>query len=72
MTGSNTVTYDGSSGTAFAFPRGIWVDSMNRIYVTDETNDLIYRFDDMSGANQTEYNGSAGLSFTNPTSIVVR
>ncbi len=68
MLGTNQVEYNGSAGTGFAQIKDLFIDSQDRIYATDNTNDRIYRFDDMQGSNQIEI---ASGFFNNPQGIAV-
>ncbi len=52
----------GSGINEFNMPNDVVVDSFNRIYVIDNMNWRVVRFDDMNGSNWHE--------FTDPESVI--
>jgi streptogramin lyase len=75
MTGLGWTTF-GSSGSGvnqFSFPRGIFVYSIDRIYVADESNHRIATFQGMTGAAWTTF-GTQGYGtnqFADPVGITL-
>jgi streptogramin lyase len=62
----------GSGDGQFKGPSGVAVDANGHVFVADENNDRIQRFDD-NGVFQTAWGslGSADGAFTNPTGVAV-
>src|SRR5262249_48067912 len=62
LNGSGWVSYGsyGSGVGQFNFPRGIFIDRRDRIYVADTYNPRIVRIDDMNGSGLAPYGETTG------------
>lgn len=75
MTGTGWTTFGstGSGANQFSFPRGMFVYSIDRIYVADESNHRIVNFQGMTGAAWTTF-GTQGYGvnqFADPLGITL-
>lgn len=69
MTGTNQQETNGGFGGWP--PRDIAFDSLGRIYVTDNANNVLVRFNDITDPAPATYDGSAGTPFSTLTGVAV-
>lgn len=69
MAGTNQQETNGAFGGWS--PRDIAFDSLGRIYVTDNANNVVVRFNDIADPAPITYDGSAGTPFSTLTGVAV-